>query len=610
MNEIKACRINFLSNFSEYTLCIVGIYGIIVLERVIFMFLRKNYSKKTGRTHLSIVQGYRDKDGKTRHKTVQKVGYVDELEKEYDDPIAHFTAVAAAMNEERISSKIINVTVDTEKQLDRNTANRKNYGYIVFSKIYHELEIDRFLKNARRHENFKFNNDAIMRLLVYTRLLYPGSKRASHLKKERFFDSFKFSLDDIYNALTHFDKISISLQQHLHEKVKKEYKRDTNLVYYDVTNYYFEIDKQDDLRKKGLSKEHRKDPIVQMGLLLDNKSLPIFYKIFPGNTHDSQTLMPVIAEIKKKFKVKRIITVADKALNSGDNIAFNTILGNGYIYSKSIRGASEDFKAWVLNEKGYRQISDKYKVKSKIVPDAVINVTVEQRGKKKKKKKETVEQKWVVYYSKKYAERAKHKREEAIAKAIKMIENPALYKRSFDYGAAGYIENLKIDKETGEISNIEDTLKLDVERIEEEQKYDGYYAIVTSELDDTDEHIIEMYRGLWRIEESFKVTKSVLGVRPIHLRTDEHINAHFLICFVSLLIARIIELKLKGKYTIAKIAETLRNVECSNLDQNLWLFDYADDVTDNINAVFGTDIGRQIMTLKEIKKNLANTKIV
>jgi transposase len=610
MNEIKACRINFLSNFSEYTLCIVGIYGIIVLERVIFMFLRKNYSKKTGRTHLSIVQGYRDKDGKTRHKTVQKVGYVDELEKEYDDPIAHFTAVAAAMNEERISSKIINVTVDTEKQLDRNTANRKNYGYIVFSKIYHELEIDRFLKNARRHENFKFNNDAIMRLLVYTRLLYPGSKRASHLKKERFFDSFKFSLDDIYNALTHFDKISISLQQHLHEKVKKEYKRDTNLVYYDVTNYYFEIDKQDDLRKKGLSKEHRKDPIVQMGLLLDNKSLPIFYKIFPGNTHDSQTLMPVIAEIKKKFKVKRIITVADKALNSGDNIAFNTILGNGYIYSKSIRGASEDFKAWVLNEKGYRQISDKYKVKSKIVPDAVINVTVEQRGKKKKKKKETVEQKWVVYYSKKYAERAKHKREEAIAKAIKMIENPALYKRSFDYGAAGYIENLKIDKETGEISNIEDTLKLDVERIEEEQKYDGYYAIVTSELDDTDEHIIEMYRGLWRIEESFKVTKSVLGVRPIHLRTDEHINAHFLICFVSLLIARIIELKLKGKYTIAKIAETLRSVECSNLDQNLWLFDYADDVTDYINAVFGTDIGRQIMTLKEIKKNLANTKIV
>lgn len=610
MNEIKACRINFLSNFSEYTLCIVGIYGIIVLERVIFMFLRKNYSKKTGRTHLSIVQGYRDKDGKTRHKTVQKVGYVDELEKEYDDPIAHFTAVAAAMNEERISSKIINVTVDTEKQLDRNTANRKNYGYIVFSKIYHELEIDRFLKNARRHENFKFNNDAIMRLLVYTRLLYPGSKRASHLKKERFFDSFKFSLDDIYNALTHFDKISISLQQHLHEKVKKEYKRDTNLVYYDVTNYYFEIDKQDDLRKKGLSKEHRKDPIVQMGLLLDNKSLPIFYKIFPGNTHDSQTLMPVIAEIKKKFKVKRIITVADKALNSGDNIAFNTILGNGYIYSKSIRGASEDFKAWVLNEKGYRQISDKYKVKSKIVPDAVINVTVEQRGKKKKKKKETVEQKWVVYYSKKYAERAKHKREEAIAKAIKMIENPALYKRSFDYGAAGYIENLKIDKKTGEISNIEDTLKLDVERIEEEQKYDGYYAIVTSELDDTDEHIIEMYRGLWRIEESFKVTKSVLGVRPIHLRTDEHINAHFLICFVSLLIARIIELKLKGKYTIAKIAETLRNVECSNLDQNLWLFDYADDVTDYINAVFGTDIGRQIMTLKEIKKNLANTKIV
>lgn len=572
------------------------------------MFLKKCTSRKTGRTYLSIVHGYKDMDGKTKHKTIQSIGYLDVMEKKYDDPIAHFTKIAAQMEEERLNDEMVNITVDKNKQLDRNETNRKNYGHVVFSKIYHELEIDRFLKNARRHENFKFNTDAIMRLLVYTRLLFPGSKRASYLKKERFFDNFRFSLDDIYAALTHFDKICEALLLHLHEKVKEQYDRATNLVYYDVTNFYFEIDKQDDLRKRGPSKENRKDPIVQMGLLLDNNSLPIFYKLFPGNTHDSQTLMPVLTRLKKKFNIGRLIVVADKGLNSGDNIAYNAILGDGYIYSKSIRGASEDFKAWVLDDAGYRQISEQYKVKSKLVPDAVINVTVDQKGKKKTKKKVRVEQKWVVYYSKKYAERARYKREETVLKAMKMIENPSLYRRNFDYGAAGYIENLKVDKETGEISNVEDTLILDLKKIEEERKYDGYYAIVTSELDDSDEHIMKMYRGLWRIEESFKITKSVFGARPIHVRTKEHINAHFLTCFISLLIGRIVELRLQGKYTIERIAETLGQVECTHFEENLWIFNFADKVTDDLNSVFGTDFGRKYMSLGEIKKNLAAAK--
>jgi len=572
------------------------------------LYLRKIPSKSTGRTYLSIVHGYRDADGKTKHKTIQKIGYLDEFVGKYPDPIAHFTAVAAEMEKERLANKTITVTLDTAGQLERGAANRKNYGHVVFSKIYHELEIDRFLKNARRHENFKFNTDAIMRLLIYTRLLYPGSKRAAVLNKDIFFDNFNFSLDDVYGALTHFDKIAGALQQHLHEQVTKQYKRETDLVYYDVSNYYFEIDRQDELRKKGAEKNNRKDPIVQMGLLLDKAGLPISYKLFPGNTHDSQTLMPVLSEVKKKFGVKRIISVADKGLNSGDNIAYATVLGDGYIYSKSVRGASAEFKKWILDEDGYRHGADGFKIKSMIVPDALINVTTKQVGNKKYKKEHRIEQKWVVFYSKKYAERARHKREEAVAKALRMIENPSKYRRTFDYGAAGYIENLKVDKNTGEIMNLDDSLVLDVEKIKAEELYDGYYAIVTSELDDNDEHIVDMYRGLWRIEDSFKVTKSVLGTRPIYLQLEEHINAHFLTCFISLLIARIVELRLDGKYTIANITESLRKVACSNIDQNNWLFDYADEITDDMNAVFSTDFGRRVMTLKEIKKNLGDSK--
>ena len=559
---------------------------------------------------MSIVQGYRDIDGKNKHKTVQRVGYLDELQKKYQDPIAHFTVVAEAMDKERKASKSITVTLDTAEPIDRSGANRKNYGHVVFSKIYHELEIDWFLKNARRHEDFHFNTDAIMRLLVFSRLLFPGSKRASVLNKELFFDQFNFTLDDVYDALTHFNKIAIGLQKHLHEKMTEQYKRETNLVYYDVTNYFFEIDKQDDWRRNGPSKERKRKPIVQMGLLLDKCSLPISYKLFPGNRHDSQTLMPMLTEIKKTFGIKRLVVVADKALNSGDNIAYNTILGDGYIYSKSVCGASEEFKNWVLDEEGYRQLSDRYKLKSKLVPDVAVNVTVGQKGKRKIKKIVRLAQQWVVFYSKKYADRAKYKREEAIAKALDMIKNPTKYRSAVDYGAAGYIQNLKIDKQTGEILNVEDTLILDTQKIEEEEKYDGYYAIVTSELDDDDEHIVEIYRGLWHIEESFKVTKSVLESRPIYLSTYEHINAHFLICFISLLIGRIVEMRLKDKHTIARITETLRKVACSHLYQNLWLFDYADEITDFMNDVFGTEFGKKIMTLQTIKKFLGQAKKV
>jgi len=572
------------------------------------MFLSKKRIKETGRTHLSIVHGYRDEKGNSRNKTVLKIGYLDEMEKIYDDPIIHFEALAAQMSEEHKEGKSITITLDMEERIEKGTVLRKNYGYAVFSKVYHELELDIFFKNARRHKHFKYNTDAIMRLLTFARLMYPGSKLAAHSIKDGFFDDFKFSIDDVYHSLTHFDEIAEPLQRHLHLKITEQYGRDTDLVYYDVTNYHFEIDKQDDFRRKGADKNNRKDPIVQMGLLLDKMGLPISYKLFPGNTHDSQTLLPILTAVKKKFGIKRIIVVADKALNSGDNIAYNTILGDGYVYSKSVRGASTDFQNWVLDETGYHEFSDKYRLKSKIVPDAEIRVTVKQVGKKKYKKSETVEQKWVAFYSEKYAVRAKHKREETINKALEMIKSPAKYQRTFDYGAAGYIKNIKINKDTGEIMNIDDVLLLDEEKIAEDAKFDGYYAIVTSELDEADERIIEMYRGLWRIEDSFKVTKSVLETRPVFLQTVEHINAHFLTCFIALLIGRVVEMRLSHKYTIEEITETLQKISATNIAQNIWGFDYAGEITDDMNAVFGTDFGSKNMTLQNIKKNLGMTK--
>jgi len=566
------------------------------------MYLKKSFNKKTGRTYLTIVHGYRDQSGKSRTKTIKSIGYLDKLKEKYEDPIEHFTNVAKQMEQEKANDDYLTIKIRSDAKVEKNNANRKNFGHVVFSKIYHELQLDRFFNNKQRHEKFKFNSNSIMKVLLFARLLYPCSKKATVEIKDRFFDKADFTLDDVYDCLTHFNKIEKEAQAFIHQQIVEQYARKTDLIYYDVTNYYFEIDKQDDFRKKGASKEHLPNPIVQMGLAVDKQGIPISYRLFEGNTHDSQTLMPALKDIKKQFQTKRIIVVADKGLNSGDNIAFNTALGDGYVYSKSVRGASEEFKSYVLNDEGYTWVGKDYKVKSRVIPTE-INVTVgKYKNGKNKKKKIQIDQKQVVFYSRKYAERSKKQREAVIAKAVDLIANPSKYQKSTTYGAAAYVANIEFDKDTGEILDTGKKLFLDEEKIKQDEQLDGYYAIVTSELDETDERIIEIYRGLWRIEESFKITKSNLDARPVYLTRKDHINAHFLICFIALVIARIVEIRLNNKYTIEKILNSLRSVSCTHVDANHYVFDYADEVTDDINDVFNLNIGQKFMTLGEIKK--------
>jgi len=557
---------------------------------------------------MQIVHGYRDDNGKAKTKIIKNIGYLDKVKEQYADPEAHFKEVARQMEIERRESSQIILKIDKNAKISRNENNRKNFGYVVFSRIYHELELDRFCKNLQRHAKYEYNLNSILKLLVYSRLLFPCSKKKATEIKGYFFDKFDFDLDDVYDALTHFDRHSGSFQKHIHEHICKKYGRDTSLVYYDVTNYYFETDTQDGFRMRGYSKEHRRDPIVQMGLAMDKKNIPITYKLFEGNTHDSQTMIPALAEVKREYGVERIIVVADKGLNSGDNIAFNTILDNGYIFSQSVRGASEEFKKYVLDNNGYVQIGDDYKKKSRILP-VKINVTVSGSGKNKRTKKIEVDQKQVVFYSKKYADRAKRQREEILSKAADMISNPSKYNKATSYGAASYIANIEFDKSTGEVLKTEKKLFIDMEKVKEEERLDGFYSIVTSELDETDERIIEMYRGLWRIEETFKITKSVLAARPVYLSRKDHINAHFLICFIALTLLRIIEQRLSNKYPAHAILDSIRNAECSHLDSNFWLFDYANEITDSLNIEFNLNFGKKLLELSEIKNIFSQSKI-
>lgn len=573
------------------------------------MFLRKD-KKKDGRTYLTIIESYRDKDGKSRPKLVESIGYLDDLEKKMDDPIAYYSAYAKKLEEERKVEKVYNFSIRANERIDRDGSSSKNYGYIILSKIYHELELDRFFNNKRRHENFKFNSESIMRLLSYSRIIDPDSKRQTVEMKDRFFEHFDFSLDDVYDCLSHFSKCAEDAQRHIHQMVTDQYGRDSSLIYYDVTNYYFETEKQDDTRKGGWSKEHRRDPIIQMGLAMDSKGIPMAYKTFPGNKHDSETYIPSLKLIKKEYGVKRAVVVADKGLNCGDNIVFSQALGDGYIFSQSVTGGSDNLKEYVLDGNGYTEpTKEGFKMKSRVLPVKVkVTVGVTKGGKKKKKEVTLEAQKQVVFYSPKYAARAKKKRLEALQKAAELIKDPSKYNRATHYGSVAYIEDLEFDKQTGQLVETGKKLKINEAKVAEEEKYDGYYAIITSETDEPEERIIDMYRGLWRIEETFKITKSVLKTRPVFVYKPEHIGGHFLVCFIALMLLRLVELRLGNRYPAERIVEVLREVTCSHLDTNHYLFNYADEVTDAMNAEFGTDIGLKVMTVNGIRKSIAMTK--
>lgn len=568
------------------------------------MYLKKAPNKKTGRIYLSIVKGYRDPETKkVKQKTVKGLGYLDELEKDFDNPIAHFENVAKQMTEDDSEAeRTLTFTFNADEKIDSSSALRKNFGFSVLSYFYHSLNIDKFFINRQRNLNIEYSLNNIFQMLVYSRALFPSSKKQSFENMEYFFADFNFSLDDIYRALDYFNFYKNDLILHTHEMVRMIYGRDMKNVYYDVTNYYFEIDEPDELRKKGVSKEHRPNPIVQMGLLMDNSGLPISYRLFEGNTNDCETLMPVLDDLKADYGLKRIIVVADKGMNTGENIAYNIIHKNGYVYSQTVRGANADLKDFVLSDKGYIVSKDGFKIKSRIVTTDIWVTNASN-----KKVKVPIEQKQVVFYSPDYAKKAKHDREKAIEKAKKIIganKNGRLPSK----GSFKYIISTPCDLETGELYECDDIHSIDNDKIEEEMKFDGYYAIVTSELSMSDTEIIDVYRGLWKIEESFKITKSELKSRPVHVSKKEHIEAHFLTCFFALLLIRLVEMKTEHKYSTKNLINEMKSITGTYLDENYYMLDHYNDIVESLGNAAGIDFSKRFMTLGEIKKTLAETK--
>jgi len=521
--------------------------------------IKKDKVKRRGniKTWVSVVEGYRPAPGAPpKQRTIRSFGYLEDQE----DPDAFMAMVEEFNTNYKNDNVALKIEAEGTARMYGKENRRHNYGYKFLEAVYNRLGIDSFIQEYRKQSKFRgsYSPLEIFRFLVLTRLLNPDSKRASCQLKDGFYGMHtEFTLPDVYRSLDFFSGFEVELQRYLNDQVKQSIGRDLSHAFYDVTNYFFEIDfpdGDDDLRKRGVSKEHRVDPIVGMGLFVDANGLPVSMSVFPGNTSDSVTLGPAMKEVKESYRVGRLVVVADKGLNSSKNIDALVNAGDGFVFSQILRGKkgqryNEKLFAtdgWTINKDGtyrYKLFNEEY-------------VGYNADG-----KKETRTRSVLLYWKKADAEMAKRKRDEKLEKAARSVKNNVY---GIKKGIEEYTKEDIVDIETGEV--LENTKKLrsvDVEKAQKDAVYDGYFCIITSELDYDEQQIRHVYGGLWRIEQSFRIMKSDLYARPVFVSKNEHIRAHFLICFVALLVIRIIQCRMGKKALSAeRIARALNAATC------------------------------------------------
>ena len=601
------------------------------------MYLHK-LKKPNGDIYLSIKEKYHVPGKGAREKTVKSLGYVSELQKTYEDPIVYFSQMAAEMTAQKKKEQSVRIFIDNTAKMSTDVDDVKNAGYGVLKALYKQLELDKFWNWKTRNLSIRYSVDKIFRLLVFSRILMPASKKGTFDDRGFYFEDFgDFSLDDVYHALDIICENNVSLQKWIYDHSGKICERDLSVSYFDCTNYYFDIGRSDmdildddgnpadkngnpvpaKYRKRGPEKNHRPDPIVEMGLLMDRRGIPLAFDLFPGNESEKGHMRPIINRIKNEFSDSRIIFVADRGLNTSDNIYYlngdnkgEINERDGYVYGQSVRGADAEFKTWVL---GGNYVTDKivdddgkeitFKHKSRIHPKE-LHVNVTKPGQKKKSKKTvSIDQKQMAYYSEKYAKKQKADREVMIQRAKDLIKHPKKYDKVTSAGSAAYVLNISFSKDTGEIVDGK-ALELDLEKIKEEEKYDGYYSIVTSELKMPDMEMREIYRGLARIEDTFKISKSEFDSRPVFVWTNNHIDAHFATCFTALVLIRLLQAKLDNKYPVGRIIKSLKDYCCIPLDKNNYQFTYFDEILKSIGKAFDMTLDNKYRTRQEIQRLL------
>ena len=464
----------------------------------------------------------------------------------------------AQLQQEDSTKELITIQFD-RKDEQQCLSDPKNIGYFLLDSLYDVLGIYDVLNKHKSMTKIEYDLNGLAKLLVFGRILDPSSKLETFEGRKGYvFDvTTSDNLIEVYRALDALNEKAEAIQTRMNYKIKNTIGRNTEICFYDVTNYYFEIEENDEdildesgavvregLRKKGPSKEKRPEPIVQMGLFIDDNGIPIAYRLFPGNNIDQTTLRPALKKSIDKLKFGKIIIVADGGLNSDKNIAHILSEGNGYILAKSTKKSAKSVKEWIIEEDGYEWNEKRtFKVKSKIR-----NRTIKDENGNKIE----ITEKLVSYWSKKHYDREVKENEKFIEYLESVINFPDKLKDK-PRKIEKFLKKIEVDVETGEAVDTTTHLSVDMDKIQEYMALLGYYTIMTSETQKSDREIIDKYHGLSRIEDSFRITKSDLEGRPVYLRNPDHINAHFLVCFIALTMIRLIQyrvLKYQGIGTI------------------------------------------------------------
>lgn len=525
---------------------------------------KRNDSKGNPRTYVSIVDGYRDIDGNVKQRRIKSFGYLEAQ----DDQKAYIKMIEKEIIKlELEQDNDVHIRLTEEENKNNSSINKTyNYGYKYLEVIYNMLNIDSFINDFQKSLNLKikYSFNDIFKFLVIERILNPGSKRDSIKDLKNFYNlDLNFSLDDVYRFLTIFSNAFDSLQEHLRKHVNTLFKSDTDRIYYDVTNYYFEIDYndlEDNYRHRGVSKEHRVDPIIGLSLFMDSNGIPIKFNIFNGNTSESLTLMDELVKVKSNYHIDRTIVVADKALNTSNNIRKILENGDGYLFSQILRGKKgKRYHEEMLNPEGYILTLDDNDEVIKKHKTFIEDYEVIING-----KKTILKRKVLIYYDLKDDLKMKNKRFEKILKAEKVLKNNAY---SIDHSYMQYVKKEIMNKKTGEVNDdFKEFKNIDLEKIAKDEIFDGYFCLITSELNYDYKQIVETYRKLSEIEDTFKVTKSNLEFRPVYHFKKENITSHFLICYTSLLIIRLMQYKLKNDSINLSVERIVRVLNSMNME--------------------------------------------
>lgn len=575
--------------------------------------MRVNISKSKNHEFIYIIKDIYTNGSRTT-KIHQKLGKIEDLcleksmSREEVIAWARDYAKQLTIKEKDMNHDVIIPFVPT-RIIDKDINRRFNCGYLFLQNIYYHLRLDNICRNIKNKYKFDYDINRILSNLIYSRILYPSSKRSSYEFSSTLLEKTKYELHDVYRALSVLAKEMDYIQAELYKNSQFLKKRNTSALYYDCTNYYFEIEKDDDFRKYGKSKENRPNPIIGMGLMMDGDGIPLAFDLYEGNKNEQTTLKPLEERIIKDFELSKFIYCSDAGLSSKANKKLNSIQERAYIITQSLKKLKKDDKEIALKHSGFYEVG--VKSSRRINIDDIDFNDEKNRNRlfyKEIPMENPLKERLIITYSPKYALYQKKIRDKQIERASRMINGKGKLKknRKNPNDPARFIEKNTIDK-NGEI--VEEYYTLDYKKIQEEEMYNGFYAITTNLEDDDIKSIIKVSERRWQIEECFRIMKTDFKARPVYLQDKERIKAHFLTCFISLIIYRILADKLGNKYTVNEILKTIREMEVVDTQYNGYIPAYKrTQITDELHEIFGFRTDYEIIGKKKMRNIIKNTK--